>query len=106
MTDALTMNVDSLATGRSMFPLTTRVSLIGGAADRMPSPFREIDLSERIMTELAALVKKCRGPQRGVASCLRRALKDGQRVARTMRRGVNSRSHRMSPSAPMASFDY
>src|ERR1700730_10733360 len=78
ITDALTMNVDSLATGRSMFPLTTRVSLIGGATDRMPSPFREIDLSERIMTELAALVKKVRVSRRAS----RRALKDGQRAVR------------------------
>lgn len=64
MTDALTMNVDSLATDRSMFPLTTRVSLIGGATDRMPSPFREIDLSERIMTERAAIVKIVMGSRR------------------------------------------
>ena len=78
MTDALTMNVDSLATGRSMFPLTTRVSLIGWATDRMPSPFREIDLSERIMTEPAALVKKSEVPEgpRGVLIGI------AQRVAR------------------------
>src|ERR1700721_2806435 len=78
MTDALTMNVDSLATGRSMFPLTTRVSLIGWATDRMPSPFREIDLSERISTDPAALVKKAEVPEgpRGVLIGI------AQRVAR------------------------
>ena len=102
MTDALTMNVDSLATGRSMFPLTTRVSLIGWATDRMPSPFREIDLSERIMTEPAALVKKVGGSD-GARGAL---IKIAKGSAETVRLGVNSAAHRFRPSASIASFDY